>query len=89
MEPTLTKKFSSAFDTNDKKHVLWFKSLHEATLEGESQVEKVLKSNPFGIKVSEKDLIEYINIQFILAMKYSTSVLKGDAWVPVRNNPQL
>jgi hypothetical protein len=81
MDPTITKKFSSAFDANNKTHVLWFKSLHHATIQ-EKSVDKVLYDNPFGITVSKKECLEWVNIQFILGMKYATSVLDCQAWVP-------
>ena len=81
MDPTITKKFSSAFDAKNKTHVLWFKSLHHATIQ-EKSVDKVLYDNPFGITVSKKECLEWVNIQFIIGMKYATSVLEGKAWVP-------
>ena len=84
MSETITKQFSSAFDSNNEKHVMWFKSLHLATLQ-EKSVDKVLDANPFGIKVSRKDCLEWVNIQFILGMKYATSVLDGKAWVPAQH----
>jgi len=84
MSETITKQFSSAFDSNNEKHVMWFKSLHLATLQ-EKSVDKVLDANPFGIKVSRKDCLEWVNIQFILGMKYATSVLDGKAWVPTQH----
>jgi hypothetical protein len=80
---TITKKFSSAFDAKNEAHVMWFKSLHVATIK-ETSIDKVLAENPFGISVSKKDTIEWVNIQFILAMKYSTCVLDGKAWVPLQ-----
>jgi hypothetical protein len=80
---TITKKFSSAFDSKNKEHVMWFKHLYVSTIE-EKSVDRVLYANPFGIKVSKNDCLEWVNIQFILAMKYSTSVLDGRAWVPVQ-----
>ena len=43
-----------------------------------------IDANPFGIKVSRKDCLEWVNIQFILGMKYATSVLDGKAWVPTQ-----
>ena len=85
-DSTITKKFSTAFNANDSIHVWWFRSLHIATLKNESMVADVLEANPFGITVSKKDLIECVNIQFILAMKYSTCVLDGNAWVPPLKN---
>jgi hypothetical protein len=49
-EPTITKKFSSAFDPKNETHVVWFRSLHQGTLD-EKSVDKILYANPFGIKV--------------------------------------
>jgi hypothetical protein len=80
-DQTITKKFSSAFDAKNESHVLWFKSLHQGTL-NEKSVDKILDANPFGIKVSKKECLEWVNIQFIIGMKYATSVLDGKAWVP-------
>ena len=85
-DSTITRKFSTAFDAKDISHVTWFRELHVATLRGESHIEHVLEVNPFGIAVAKKDLIECVNIQFILAMKYSTCVLNGNAWVPPLKN---
>jgi len=82
-QPTITKKFSAAFDSENESHVMWFQSLHLATI-NEKSVDKVLYANPFGIKVSSKEVLEWVNIQFILAMKYSTCVLDGKAWVPIQ-----
>lgn len=81
MQDSITKKFSSAFDSNNEKHVLWFKSLHDAT-QNEKSVDKVLDENPFGIKLSRKDMLEWVHIQFILAMKYAVDVLYRRAWIP-------
>lgn len=80
-EQTITKKFSSAFDPKNATHVVWFRDLHQGTL-NEKSVDKILDANPFGIKVSKKEYLEWVNIQFIIGMKYATSVLEGKAWVP-------
>jgi len=80
-EPTITKKFSSAFDPKNETHVVWFRSLHQGTLD-EKSVDKILYANPFGIKVKKSECLEWVNIQFIIGMKYATSVLEGKAWVP-------
>jgi hypothetical protein len=78
---SVTKKFSDAFDAKNESHVMWFKSLHLATIQ-EKSVDKILEDNPFKIKISKNDVLEWINIQFILGMKYSICVLDGNAWVP-------
>jgi hypothetical protein len=80
---TITKRFSTAFDPMNETHVMWFKRLHDATEEGKS-VDKVLVDNPFGIKTTAREALEWIHIQFVLAMKYSISVLNGRAWVPIQ-----
>jgi hypothetical protein len=82
---TITKQFSSAFDSKNETHVKWLKSLHDAT-QNEKSVDKVLAVNPFGIKPTKKDMLEWVHIQFILAMKYAMNVLDGDAWVPVQKS---
>jgi hypothetical protein len=80
-EQTITKKFSSAFDPKNATHVVWFRDLHQGTL-NEKSVDKILDANPFGIKLTKKEYLEWVNIQFIIGMKYATSVLEGKAWVP-------
>ena len=82
---TITKQFSSAFNSKNETHVKWFKSLHDAT-QNEKSVDKVLMANPFGIKPTKKDMLEWVHIQFILAMKYAMNVLDGDAWVPAQKS---
>lgn len=81
MADSITKKFSQAFDVCNKEHVLWLKALHEATV-NEKAPNELMKSNPFGIKVSSQDILEWVNIMFSLAMKYAMEVLSGKAWVP-------
>ena len=82
---TITKQFSSAFDSRNETHVRWLKSLHDAT-QNEKSVDKVLVANPFGIRPTKTDMLEWVHIQFILAMKYAVNVLDGDAWVPVQKS---
>ena len=80
-EQTITKKFASAFDPKNATHVIWFRDLHKGTLD-EKSVDKILYANPFGITVKKSECLEWVNIQFIIGMKYATSVLEGKAWVP-------
>ena len=78
---TITKQFADQFNSKNESHVKWFKSLHDAT-QNEKSVDKVLVVNPFGIKPSKQDMLEWVHIQFIIGMKYATDVLNGNAWVP-------
>jgi hypothetical protein len=81
MGDSITKKFSQAFDVSNSEHVLWLKSLHETTI-NEQAPNELMKMNPFGIKVSNQDILEWVNIMFSLAMKYAMEVLAGRAWIP-------
>ena len=78
---TITKKISRAFDPMNSTHVIWFRDLHHATI-NEKPVDKVFDANPFGIKVSKKEHLEWVDTMFSVGMKYATSVLEGKAWVP-------
>ena len=78
---TITKKISQAFDPKQESHIMWFKLLHEST-QDEKDVEKVMLNNPFGIRPTKKEVLEWIHIQFILGLKYSVAVLNGAAWIP-------
>ena len=78
---SITKKFSKAFDVTDSQHVLWFAALHDSTHAGEAP-DTLMTKNPFGIKVSKDDVLEWVNVMFSIAMKYSVEVVKGRAWVP-------
>ena len=78
---TITKKFSTAFDVTKSEHVLWLKSLHEKT-QAKEDPKELMTNNPFGVTVGEKDVLEWVNIMFSLAMKYAMEVLCGKAWVP-------
>jgi 23S rRNA G2445 N2-methylase RlmL len=82
--PTITRKYAQAFKSTDQEHVMWLKSLHDAT-QNEKSVDKILVNNPFGVTITKKEMLEFINIQFVLAMKYAMNVLEGQAWVPVQN----
>lgn len=81
MEVTVTKKFGDAFDPMNESHVTWIKQLHDST-QSEKNIEKVMTENPFKIKVAKKDVLEWIEIQFMLSMKYTIAVLNCKAWVP-------
>ncbi len=78
---SVTKQFSNAFDVSDSKHVLWLKELHMSTL-AEKSPEALMTNNPFAIKVTEKNMLDWIDIMFATAMKYAMAVLEGRAWLP-------
>lgn len=82
---TVTKRFIEAFDSQNKVHVRWLKkffdfSEHLATTR--KPIDEFMETNPFGIKLTKDELIEWIHIHFSLAMVYSRDVLNGKAWIP-------
>lgn len=82
---TVTKRFIDAFDSKDKKHVQWLSKFYKysnnlATSQG--NIGDFIDSNPFGIKVTKDELLEWVHIHFCLAMKYSRDVLESNAWIP-------
>lgn len=92
METPLTR----TFNPKDQAHVLWLKDLFRMTevmknssnlLEMEKSLkavnpETLLKSNPMKQKISQNDVMNFPMIHFSLAMIYTESVLKGEAWTP-------
>ncbi len=74
MSTTLSKKFSSVFDPSKEAHVMWLKALHEATV-GEKSPNDLMMGNPFDIKVTKNEILEWVEVLFSLAMKYSMAVL--------------
>lgn len=92
METPLTR----TFNPTNQAHVLWLKDLFKMTevmksssslLEMEKSLKKVdpetlLKANPMKQKISQNDVMNFPMIHFSLAMIYTESVLKGEAWTP-------
>lgn len=73
------------FDCKNRDHVEWLKyftnSMARATSGHKTDVDivKAMDSNPLSVSV-EVPAMPYIHFQ--LAMKYTTAVLNGEAWVP-------
>ena len=76
--------FVGLFDPTDEHHVLWLREVDDAmnqTTNGKKiDVVKVINSNP--MKMKEKNMIDWAYTHFQLCMKYSQSVLRGNAYVP-------
>ena len=85
MSTTITQKFVNAFDPLQKKHVVWLGKFFEYSkniAETKVQANDFMDTNPFGIKFTKDEYLEYVHIHFVLAMKYSQAVLEKKAWVP-------
>ena len=88
MSESLSKRFSRAFDVTKEDHVQWLKAIHLATKNGQAP-DTLMNTNPFGIQVAKKEILEWVDVMFSLAMKYSMAVLEGTAWIPsktIENN---
>jgi len=76
------------FDCKDHAHVEWLKrftgAMAKATSgdKADTDIVKIMDENPLGVKV-EIPSIAYIHFQ--VAMKYTTAVLNGQAWIPQSN----
>lgn len=82
---TITKQFIDAFDSSNKVHVKWLKKFFdfaENLATSRKPIDEFIHTNPFGIQVSNDQLIEWIHIHFSLSMKYSKDVLNRKAWIP-------
>lgn len=73
------------FDCKNQQHVEWLKYFTNAMAKATSgekadvDIVKTMNENPLGVKV-EIPSMPYIHFQ--LAMKYTTAVLNGHAWIP-------
>lgn len=78
--------FVKNFDCNNERHVLWLKDVGDAmtkTTMGEKiDLIKVVNENPIDGNPQMSNPMDWAYIHFQLAMKYSTAVLNGDAYLP-------
>ena len=85
MESQVAQRFASQFQPQQESHVLWMKrvvtSLNDM-MSKKVNLLHVMNSNPMQVKMSEKDIMDIVFIQFSLAMKYTKAILDGEAWVP-------
>jgi hypothetical protein len=82
---SVTENFKNAFDSSNEVHVKWLASFFKYAknlASSREPIDKFIQKNPFGIKLSDKELQEWIHIHFILSMKYSQDVLDRKAWIP-------
>jgi hypothetical protein len=82
---SITQKFVDAFDPSNKDHVKWLKKFFDFAknvAEKRKSIEDFIKTNPFGIEVSQSEMLEWVHIHFVMSMKYSREVLNGTAWIP-------
>jgi hypothetical protein len=84
---TLSSKFLSKFDPKNSEHVLWFKRMCEVgdkmgNAKGQIMLVGEINMNPMKIEIDHRDALQWVEIHFCLAMKYSKAVVNCEAWVP-------
>lgn len=82
-----TVQFLTAFDPLDKAHVTWLKKMIDmaenmSDPNAHITMVKSINSNPFGVKIAERDALDWPHIHFVLCARYAKAVLKGMAHVP-------
>lgn len=82
---TLTSRFADSFDPSKAAHVVWlskFFEFAETLASKRNNIDTFINTNPMGITVKQEEMLEWVQVHFTLAMKYSQAVLKGKAYVP-------
>jgi hypothetical protein len=79
-------EFVKNFDCKNEKHVMWLKEIGKGMAKistGEKfDIANVANNNPLPGKPKMKNPVDIAEIHFMLSMKYSTSVLDCEAFVP-------
>lgn len=71
----------------NQSHVVWLKKMTDIadTMKDLSQQFSLMKEvnvNPMNVKLDERDALSWVEIHFVLAMKYARAVLNSQAVVP-------
>lgn len=79
---TITAKFSSQFDPSNVSHVRWLGKFFEFTetlATKRNKIDEFLNTNPMGIVVKSEEMMDWVQIHFIISMKYAKAVFDGTA----------
>ena len=87
---SITGKFIKAFDANNETHVKWLGAMFDmAESMGDPSAQPrlvvVVNYNPMGIKLDQRDALDWPHIHFALSAVYAKEVWKGRAWIPTKN----
>ena len=85
MSKTITQKFIDAFDPKEQTHVSWLQKMLNMKIDPEviMDLAKEVNTNPFNIKISKLEALDWPHISFVLCSKYARAVLCGEAIVPM------
>jgi hypothetical protein len=82
---SVTSRFAKVFDPSNASHVVWlgkFFDFAENLATKRLDIDTFLNSNPMGVVVARSEMLEWVQIHFTLAMKYTQAVFKGTAIIP-------
>ena len=82
---SITSKFAESFNPKTVSHVVWlgqFFEFAETLSTKRNNIDTFINTNPMGVVVKQDEMLEWVQIHFVLAMKYTQAVLKGEAFVP-------
>ncbi len=82
---SVTSKFANLFDPSNKAHVMWlskFFEFAENIATKRPDIDSFLNSNPMGIIVKQEEMMDWVQIHFMVSMKYAKDVLAGKAFIP-------
>jgi len=84
MNQTETNQFVEKFNPKNQEHVEWLRDMGKQmeALDPTKQMNlsKLVNQNP--MKATMKNPLDWVYIHFSLSMKYTNSVLAGEAWTP-------
>jgi hypothetical protein len=77
--------FVSKFDPTSESHVLWLQKVDDVmndimTNKKKMDIVQVVNDNPCKAKI--KNPLDWADVHFQLALKYSQAVLRGSAFIP-------
>ncbi len=82
---SVTQRFANAFDSSNRAHVIWlskFFDFAENLAKERPDIDSMLNSNPMGIVVKKDEMLDWVQIHFMVSMKYARDVLTGKAFIP-------
>ncbi len=90
MTGTITSQFIQAFRPSTEAHVKWLGRMFdmaETMTDPEARIDivKEINKNPMGVKLDQRDALDWAHIHFVLSAKYAQAVWKGQAWLPPKN----
>jgi hypothetical protein len=87
---SVTAKFIKVFDAKNETHVKWLGAMFDMaeSMSDPSAHIKLVKSvneNPMGVKLDQRDALDWPHIHFALSTVYAKEVWNCRAWIPTKN----